>query len=246
MGQQTKCQAQLDSQQFEGLTLGGKDLGQNGATLAAKPGAPMYQFIPANHTQQKILTRTTNFSLRKQKVDRKDLHKFYQMNKIVPGGLLKLQQQSIAIKKAKSGVKPKTKNIEVQSHRKQCVVSILLKKHEQNVTVLGQPKSKTNEMPMKNSDRQETSPFIGQSQKAYKSNANDRAFANAATQSSTRSKNKDHDMVPCLPPQIQFSRTNNSWPCNQNESLSSLLDLESRIASMQKLLLQKCFSEPVK
>ena len=59
------------------------------------------------------------------------------MNKIVPGGLIKVQKQSLAIKKAKSGAELKKKTVEAQSHRKQCLVSIKLNKHEQNITVLG-------------------------------------------------------------------------------------------------------------
>ena len=95
----------------------GEGLYKNFDVLAQKLGICMQQSNPPNNPKLKILPRNGNILLRRQKMDRKNLGRFFKMNKIVPGGLLKLQEQSVAIKKAKKCAKPNTKNLKVQSYR---------------------------------------------------------------------------------------------------------------------------------
>ena len=95
----------------------GEGLCQNVGVLGPKLGICMQQSNPPNNSKLKILPRNGNILLRRQKMDRKNLGKLFKMNKIVPGGLLKLQEQSVAIKKAKKCAKPNTKNLKVQSYR---------------------------------------------------------------------------------------------------------------------------------
>ena len=71
----------------------------------------------------------------------RNLGKFYKMNKIVPGGLVKFKKQSMAIKKAKRYMQSEVSQFKAMPRREKCMVSIHIPKTI-NVGVSAQSLSK--------------------------------------------------------------------------------------------------------